>query len=61
MRCAGEGMPTSASQSIARARACLRVSGSMRKDGLRQLVADSQQRIEAGQRILEDHADAAPA
>src|SRR5271166_3292843 len=33
----------------------------MRQDGLRQLVADAQQRIEAGQRVLEDHADATPA
>ena len=33
----------------------------MRQDRLDELVADPQQRIEAGQRILEDDADAAPA
>ena len=61
MRFSGEGMPTSPSHAIARSLACLARERIMRQDRLGQLIADPQQRIEAGQRILEDDADPPPA
>ena len=57
MRLSGAGMPTSASRSMARLRAAVSDRLVWVRDGLDQLVADPVQRIEAGQRILEDHAD----
>ena len=57
MRLSGAGMPTSASRSMARLRAAVSDRLSVGPDGLDQLIADPVQRIEAGQRILKDHAD----
>ena len=57
MRLSGAGMPTSASRSMARLRAAV----SERLVWVRmvsiELVADPVERIEAGERVLEDHAD----
>ena len=57
MRFSGAGMPTSASRSMARLRAAVSDRLVWVLDGLDDLVADPVERIEAGQRILEDHAD----
>ena len=57
MRFSGAGMPTSASRSMARLRAAVSDRFSVGPDRLDDLVADPVERIEAGQRILEDHAD----
>ena len=58
MRFSGAGMPTSASRSMARLRAAGLRQVEVGPDGLDHLVADPVQRIEAGERVLEDHADA---
>ena len=58
MRFSGAGMPTSASSSMARLRAAGLREIDMGPDRLDDLLADPVERIEAGQRILEDHADA---
>ena len=57
MRLSGAGMPTSASRSMARLRAAGLRKIEVGADGLDQLIADPVQRIEAGERILKDHAD----
>ena len=57
MRLSGAGMPTSASRSMARLRAACLGQAGVGPDGLDDLVADPVERIEAGERILEDHAD----
>ena len=57
MRFSGAGMPTSASRSMARLRAAVSDRFEVGADGLDDLVADPVERIEARQRILEDHPD----
>ena len=58
MRRSGAGMPTSARSSIARLRAAAAERGSVGPDRLDELLADPVERVQAGQRVLEDHADA---
>jgi hypothetical protein len=54
----GRGMPVSCSRSMARARlGC--THGQVRADGFGQLPADGVQRVQRGQRVLEDGADLA--
>ncbi len=57
MRCSAAGMPTSFRRSSARLRASARRQRQVGLDGLDQLAADRIERIEAGQRVLEDGAD----
>ena len=61
MRRAAAGMPTSSRSSIARAARVRLAHRQVRADRLDQLAAHRVQRIERGQRILEDGADLAPA
>ncbi len=61
MRVSAAGMPTAISSSSALARAVALGHRQMGADRLDDLVADAQQRIERGQRVLEDRADLAPA
>ena len=52
------GMPTSCSRAMARSRACALGDVGVRADRLDDLVADAVERVEAGERVLEHHADA---
>ena len=56
-RRAGSGMPTSPSSSIARARACALETSLVGAHRLDQLLADLVERVQRGQRVLEDHRD----
>ena len=58
MRRSAAGMPTSTRSSIARRRAALGRKPGVGLDRLDELLADAEQRVEARQRVLEDHADA---
>ena len=57
MRLSGAGMPTSASRSMARLRAAVSERFDVGADRLDELIADPVERVEAGQRVLKDHAD----
>ena len=57
MRRSGAGMPTSLSRSMALRLASAFGQGQVGQDGLDDLVAHAVERIEAGQGILEHHAD----
>ncbi len=56
-RSVGEAMPTSASSTTARDSASRREIGRVLAHGLDELSADGHQRVERGERILEDRAD----
>ncbi len=59
MRRSALGMPTNSSSSITRLRSARRSSSSWwHGDGLGDLIADPQDRVQRGQRILEHHGDA---
>ena len=54
-------MPTSCSSSTARARACVLGHLEVDEQGLHHLLADREDRVERGHRLLEDHRDVAAA
>ena len=57
MRRSGSGMPTSASTSIARLRACAPVMPHVQPQHFLDLEADGEHRVERRHRLLEDHRD----
>ena len=59
--CAADGMPTRSSISTARSRCGARPMSLMRAQGLGDLLADGEHRIERGHRLLEHHRDAGAA
>ena len=61
MRRSGSGMPTRCSHSIALARGRRAAQRGVALDHLDDLRADRHHRVQAGRRLLEDHADAAAA
>ena len=58
MRARAPWMPASCSSAMARSRASALRHVGVRADGLDDLVADAIERVEAGERVLEHHADA---
>ena len=61
MRCRAAGISTSSSISSARFIAPRAIDAEVHRDGLGDLVADGEHRIEARHRLLEDHRDVAAA